>query len=187
MVAEHTVQTKLTLPLAYDDLARFPADGNRYELIEGSLHVSPSPVPRHQHCIAQLICLLAPNLRADQLLFPAPADVIFSGGTVLEPDIVVAPRSSITVRAIEGPVDLVVEVLSPSTRRYDQVMKRATYAAHGVAEYWIVDPDAPSLTVLRLDGDDYRQHAHVVGDARFRHDWLDIEFAPRDLVAGFDA
>ncbi|MGQ0825003.1 MAG: Uma2 family endonuclease [Actinomycetota bacterium] len=65
-------------------------------------------------------------------------------------------------------------------------MKQAIYAQFGVAEYWVVDPDRPSVTVLELVGDEYEHVAHVERADRFRHERLGVEFAAADLVARVD-
>lgn len=74
-----------------------------------------------------------------------------------------AHPGAITPRAIEGRPALVVEVLSPSGRGRDLYEKRRIYANGGAEWYWIVDPDEPSLTVLRLAGDEYELAARVAG------------------------
>jgi Uma2 family endonuclease len=91
-------------------------------------------------------------------LLPAATDMRLSPGTVLIPDLsfILTHRLDIIgPRAIEGPPDIVVEILSPGTRRRDSTTKRALYARFGVREYWVVDPEARSVTTLALAGDQY--------------------------------
>jgi Uma2 family endonuclease len=172
------------LPLTYADLEQFPDDGNRYELIEGSLHVTPSPNWRHQSVVSALLVLLATALPTDRKVFPAPLDVIFSDDTVLEPDVLVVPRTSLGRRVVEGSIDLAVEILSSSTRRYDQVLKRSVYAQYRVPRYWIVDPDEPSLLVFALDAatGEYAEHARVVGAEPYANDTYGVIVVPSALV-----
>ena len=143
----------------YEDLQQLPDDGNRYEIIDGELVVSPSPSMAHQGAVAELFVLLYRALRETGLarVFTAPLDVILSPTRVVEPDILVVrtERASIMKeRGIEGPVDLAVEVLSPSSVRTDRERKRTLYAAVGVPEYWIVDPIMKTIDVHALvDGE----------------------------------
>ncbi len=154
--------------LTEDDLASMPDDGHRYELLDGTLLVTPAPNPDHQRCVGSLLrpppgrtaggrtrCLLA------------PFDVRLSHVTVLEPDVLVARRADLTPARLEGPPLLAVEVLSPSTRRIDLGTKRLAYEAAGVPAYWLVDPEVPSLTVLELDAGRYVERATVTGDEAF--------------------
>lgn len=153
-------------PYTYRDLQEIADDRNRYELIEGEIYVSPSPTPWHQKVSQRLEFALLSTLemrpRPLAHVFAAPVDVIFEDTTVLVPDIVVVRRRRrklITKRAIEGAPDLIVEVLSPSTRRVDLAVKHATYAEWRVPEYWIVDPEAGTVELHRLHAGEYRLHA----------------------------
>lgn len=82
----------------------------------------------------------------------------------MQPDVLVARRADLTDRNLPAPPVLAVEVLSPSTRRIDLGTKRLAFEAAGVASYWVVDPDEPSLTVFELEGGAYRKVAQVAGD-----------------------
>lgn len=143
--------------LTYDDLAQLPQDdGLRRELIDGELYVSPSPVQRHQLVVAAIVAAFHPYLRDHGgLVFPAPMDVVFAPGAVVEPDVVVlgpARAAQLTdERFIDVVPDLVVEVSSPSTRRLDLIKKRRLYEREGVPEYWFVDLDADVVDIHRLD------------------------------------
>jgi len=139
----------------YRDLVALPDDQLRHELIDGEHVVTPSPNTAHQSISLNLVRLLLPYLdqhRTGQLLC-APFDVKLSLFTVLVPDLVffTAERFARVVNekhATAAP-DLVVEILSPGTRRRDKGRKRAVYDREGVQEYWIVDPEAQSITALR--------------------------------------
>jgi Uma2 family endonuclease len=140
---------------SYAEFARLPDDGNRYEIIDGELSVTPSPRPRHQIIATKLASLVEPDLEEHSLgwIMAGSVDVLLGEGDYLIPDVVFVRRDReaiITDRGIEGPPDLVVEVLSPSTALRDRGIKRERYAASGVPEYWIVDPDRHQIEVYRL-------------------------------------
>jgi Uma2 family endonuclease len=159
--------------LCYDDYVGLPADGRRYEILDGELFVTPAPSSRHQQVSINLAFLLVQHVRARHLgrILDAPIDVIFEPTTVAQPDIVFirTERDAIVAdRGIEGSPDLVVEILSPSSVRQDRITKAALYARFGVPYYWIVDPDAGTVELYELAGDAYRLVAKESGDARIR-------------------
>ncbi|MGQ0648440.1 MAG: Uma2 family endonuclease [Gemmatimonadaceae bacterium] len=124
-------------------LHELPDDGNRYEILNGVLLVSPAPVWRHQRAIRELFVLLAPYVAGLGLeVLMAPAAVTWSRHTELQPDLLVVPL--VNGRPAErfedvGVLELAVEVLSPSSLRTDRFTKRREYQKQGVAEYWVVD------------------------------------------------
>ena len=140
----------------YAEFARLPSDtGERHEVIAGELVVTPAPGTRHQRIVANLVALLEPFVRANELgwIFPGPIDVLFAEGDYLEPDLVFVRRERrgiLSDRGIEGAPDLVVEIASPSTAGRDRGLKRERYAHFGVPEYWVVDPDARQIERWRL-------------------------------------
>ena len=143
----------------YEDYCQLP-DDRRYELIDGEFYeMAPSPSSIHQRTLLKLARLIADFVESRLLgvVYIAPLDVILSENDTTQPDIlfVSAGREGIiTQRACEGPPDLVVEVLSPSTSRRDLGIKRRRYDLFGVREYWLVDPVARSIEVLVLrDGE----------------------------------
>jgi Uma2 family endonuclease len=157
--------------LTYDDLAEFPNDGKRYELIGGELLVSPAPRIAHQRLIVRLLDLFTPVRRGKSAseVFLAPTDVRFSPEDVVEPDLLVirAERQSIVGElVIDGSPDLIVEILSPSTRTYDEVAKAALYAREGVTEYWLVDPESTTVRIFTLSGGQYEPVPHDGQTAR---------------------
>ena len=155
-------------PLTEDDLAAMPDDGHRYELLDGTLLVTPAPSLNHQRCVASLLVVLREGRQPGHVVLTAPFDVRLSRITVLEPDVLVAQKADLTPARLEGPPLLAVEVLSPSTRRIDVSAKRLAYEAAGVPAYWLVDPEDPSLTVLELEEGRYVERAMVAGDEAFR-------------------
>ncbi|HET9766210.1 MAG TPA: Uma2 family endonuclease [Thermoanaerobaculia bacterium] len=144
--------------LTYDDLVLFPDDGKRHEIINGEHYVSPSPNVRHQRVLRRLSLLLHHFVEANRLgeVFFAPLDVVFSIHDVVQPDFIFvsnARASILTAANLQGSPDLVVEVLSPSNRRYDEDRKRGLYERAEVGEYWIVDPEADTVKVYRREGE----------------------------------
>ena len=139
----------------YSELVALPDDQMRHELIDGEHFVSPSPGTPHQLIVWNLVAILGPFLRSNPVgtALAGPFDIKLSLFTVLVPDLVyfTAERFARVVNekhATAAP-DLVVEILSPGTRRRDKGRKRAVYDREGVREYWMVDPEARSVTVLR--------------------------------------
>jgi len=171
-------------PLRVADLAVLPDDGHRYELLDGSLLVTPSPSWGHQSVVVRLCRLLDDARPPGLMVLVAPFDVVLSDDTVLQPDVLVARRNDLVAHGHSAPPLLAVEVLSPSTRRIDQLLKPARYAASGIASYWIVDQAGPSLVAYELDSDGtYQETATVRGDELFStEEPFTITFTPSDLV-----
>ena len=151
--------TSFALPgvyrMTFSDWLRLPDDGRLYEIIDGELLVSPPPSILHQRVSREIGLQLIQHLRARKRgeVLSAPVGVRL-GDDVLEPDIVVVlseHAGRIGEQVIDGPPDLVVEILSPGTAKRDLVAKRAVYQAGGVPEYWIVDAAADALEVLGLE------------------------------------
>ena len=164
------VTTTIVKPkLAYEDYASLP-DDERYELIDGELMPMPSPKKIHQRLVLDLswILRLLEEMGLGEL-FIAPFDVILSDFNVVQPDLLFVSRERsyiITEDNIRGAPDLVVEILSPSTADYDRTVKRELYERYGVPEYWLVDPYAKTITILRLGADGYNAYAvYGEGDA----------------------
>jgi Uma2 family endonuclease len=146
--------------LTYDDFVHFPDDGRRHELIDGEHYVTPSPNRKHQSVAGSLHALLWNHLRGNPIgeVFIAPFDVVLSNFDVVEPDILYvshARRNVLTEANVRGAPDLVVEVGSPSTRRWDEREKHRLYERSNVAEYWVVDPDLDLIKVYRLEDGRY--------------------------------
>jgi len=141
--------------LNYEDFCLLPNNGKRYEIIEGELFVTPSPLRRHQRVLANLLYYLTEFVKKHDLgeVYPAPFDVVFSEYDVVEPDILYVSKaraSIVTEKNIQGAPDLVVEILSESTAPIDRTTKLKLYARYGVAEYWVIDPTAYSVEIYRL-------------------------------------
>jgi Uma2 family endonuclease len=158
--------------LTYDEVRAMPDLGERYELIDGVLVVPPSPIPIHARLVSRLMRRIGDNLhprnRGD-FLFTAPLDVRLTDFRALQPDLLyINPDRPpiITASYVDGAPDLVVEVLSPSNRRHDQVTKFGFYAEAGVRECWIVDPERESLTVYALGDGRFNEVPNEAGVAR---------------------
>ncbi|MEO8335961.1 MAG: Uma2 family endonuclease [bacterium] len=138
-----------------DDLEHFPRDGNRYELLDGILLVTPPPGVGHEVIVSRLVAILAPAAQV-----PGHAYVFTHGavrlppGTQLEPDLLVVPTSSASAVEWQDIHDhwLVVEVLSRSSRIYDRDFKRDEYLRLGAREVWLVDRYDRSVDVSRARG-----------------------------------
>jgi len=130
------------------DVRELPDDGNRYECIDGELLVTPAPRGGHQAAIRDLFRLLDPYVKAHAVgeILWSPADIELEPDNLVQPDLFVA-RLLPQITKFRNWADiaglaLAVEVLSPSTARYDREVKRRFYQRAGVSEYWIVDVDA---------------------------------------------
>jgi Uma2 family endonuclease len=150
-------------PLVRADLEDLPDDGHRYELIDGTLVVSPGPALPHQDVVGNLHLLLRAACPPELKVVLAPFAVALADDTEVQPDLLVAPRGQFTRKELPGPPLLAVEVLSPSTRRVDLLLKRDRLQEAGVASYWLVDPDEPSVLVLELQDGAYVEVARGTG------------------------
>ena len=132
-----------------------------YEIIGGEKFMSPAASLTHSNIIGRLYLFIGNHLMANKsgYIYPDDVDVHFSDGSLYKPDLVVVLKSNEKILAgqknIYGAPDMVVEVLSHSTRKKDLTIKKDTYEAQGVREYWIVDPKAKSVTVYLLKDGKY--------------------------------
>lgn len=174
--------------LDYSDYAAIPDDGKRYEVLEGSLYVTPAPSSAHQHASKRLFLQLQEYFEGRSLgeVFFAPIDVILSAHDIVQPDLVVVARAEqVSKRGIEGSPVLAVEILSPSTREHDRTRKSGRYANLGIAHYWIVDPEARSLECRRLERGGYVVTAHAEGSATLSvPDWPGLTLRLAELWRG---
>jgi Uma2 family endonuclease len=132
--------------LTYADFLLFPDDGKRHELIDGVHYVTPCPNFTHQELLGRLhlaIGTFLVNRRHLGRVVLSPFDVVMSNHDIVEPDLLFIAgdqQAIITEANVQGAPALVVEILSPSTRRRDEGIKRQLFERTGVREYWIVDP-----------------------------------------------
>lgn len=139
------------------ELDRLPDDGNKYELIDGELFVTPAPSPAHERLSSVLYRILLPYVRGERLGdIYTPRAVIRTDGSEVEPDLMVRPPVSALPETWElmPTPSLVVEILSQTTRRRDHEHKRRFYQRIGVAEYWMVDRWSRSIRVVKGDAHD---------------------------------
>lgn len=158
--------------LTYEDYCALPDDGQRYEILDGELFVSPSPIPLHQLITGNLFAELRSYIRPNKLgrLFAAPLDILLSKHNIVEPDIVFvsnAKSSVMTDKNVQGAPDLLIEVLSPSSRKRDLQDKRRIYGEWGVDWYWIVDPQSGTLVELQRIDKAFVEVAHFTRRTTF--------------------
>lgn len=147
--------------LTYSDYARLPETGKRYELHEGRLIVVPAPSPKHQIVLGNLFERLHTHVRLHHLgrVLLTPIDLILGPENVYQPDLLFVHQERahlITPRGVEGPPDLVVEILSPGTEARDRTEKYQAYFLFGISEYWILDPEQQTLEVHTQASNRYR-------------------------------
>ena len=168
-VGKHTTRPgKFT----YEDLRHTPADGSRYEVLEGELVVSPAPKVKHQVLVGALHEMLyrAQRTGCGRVLL-APMDVVLSAQDVVQPDLLFVAEDRlriITEDNIQGPPDLVVEVISEGSRNRDAITKRGLYERHGVRFYWRVDPEEATVRVFALKDGAYGEPATLKAGQQVR-------------------
>ena len=146
--------------MTWEDLLQFPEDGKRYEIIGGELFVAAAPSKRHQRLLKRLFNAFYAGLELSGCgqVFFAPVDVKFTDEDVVEPDLIAIREDRMHIYA-DNPVteapDIVLEVISPTSVRHDEVRKAALYASNDVPEYWIANSVRPSLRLLALRGGSY--------------------------------
>ena len=142
----------------YSDYMRWPA-GERWQLLDGFAFAMAPPSLPHQDVVSELCAQLRQQLRGKPCkALVAPVGVRLPKSneanefvrTVFEPDVlVVCDPSKIDKSGIRGAPDFIIEVLSPSTARFDQIQKRKAYELAGVQEFWLVDIPGGVLTIYR--------------------------------------
>ena len=149
--------TQPVVKLTYDDYRNAPGD-ERCELLDGDLVMVAAPNLKHQTVKLELATHLRQFIRNRAIgkLFIAPCDVVLSDTDVVQPDLLFVSRNREHLLSggenVRGAPDLVVEILSPATAERDRGYKRELYGRHGVAEYWLVDPMAETVSVHRQRG-----------------------------------
>lgn len=156
----------------YEDILNWPGD-ERVELIDGEPYlIRSSPSSEHQTISLELILQIGSYLRGkkcrlyhapyDVRLFEKDGDQPYQVDTVVQPDLlVVCDPSKVDSNGCKGAPDLVIEILSPSTRQHDRLTKLNLYRRAGVKEYWIVDPEEKTVIVMTLeDGEHYAPTAY---------------------------
>lgn len=137
-------------------------DEPRCELLYGRFYLSPSPLPVHQIVVGYLHRLFYDVAdRTDGVVLVAPMDVHLVDHSVVQPDVIFISRRrrEVIETWVEGPPDLLVEVLSPGTASRDRVYKLNLYREHGIDEYWVVDPRRRRITFLVREGEEFLERA----------------------------
>ena len=148
-----------------DDLERFPRDGNRYELLDGVLLVTPAPGGPHQLVVSRILSVLLPAVQVPGHAFVfAPGAVSIPPRTQLEPDILVVPAEYPVRQQWPSACErwLAVEVYSRSSRIYDHDFKRDNYLKLGVEEVWLVDWRNRSVEISRTLGASETVHDFII-------------------------
>ncbi len=161
----------LTRPLTYDDLLQMPDDTKRYEIIGGGLFVAAAPIPEHQRLSGLLFVDFFNHVEPRGLgrVYAAPIDVILDDHDIVEPDLVFIANARLGIiqeKNIYGTPDLIVEILSPTTRIRDETLKARLYAVSGIPEFWVVDPVARSIQLFELKDGRYLESTTHDGIAR---------------------
>lgn len=181
---------QLERPLTYDDLLAMPDDLNHYEIINGVLLVSPAPNRAHQLTSIRLFRVLDAFTERHGLgdIYYAPVDVRLTPFSVVEPDLLFIRTKRLAIYTekgvVEGPPDLVVEIVSPSSTRIDAIDKAALYASAGVPEYWLTNPETKTFRLLIL-GSDGTYHDAEAADGRFQSTVIPgLVIDPEELFRG---
>src|SRR5215472_13087160 len=174
-------------PLTVEELDLLPDDGNRYELDDGVLVMSPAPANIHQLVVTRLVAMLTAQALTGFEVIAGPG-VEMSKVQYRIPDLIVVREADfdLAAKSVTRPPEIAIEVASPSTSLYDRNRKKTVYAEFTIPSYWIVTPstDKPSLTAFGLRVGAYEELTHVVGNDTYRTDSpFPIEIVPASLVA----
>ena len=167
-------------------LDRLPDDGNKYELVDGELFVTPAPSPAHESLATALLDILYPYVKAERLgSLVFPRSVVRQQGSEVEPDMMVRPTTPTRPKTwAEMPTPLlVVEILSRTTQRRDSVQKRAFYLRIGVAEYWIIDRFTRTIRVVTANAEDVVCDSELVWFPAGATEALQVDVAAYFLAA----
>ncbi|MBD1382829.1 Uma2 family endonuclease [Metabacillus arenae] len=160
-VKEHTEE--------YEEARLQPLIEERYEIINGVRYdLKPSPTFNHQVLVTQLLNRIYSTCYPSSTVVVAPMDVHLDEENTVQPDVIYISNENhdiIQNQRIEGPPDLLVEILSPSTSKKDKILKKELYERFGIKEYWIVDPVHHIIDQLVLEKQHYVLHAsYGLGD-----------------------
>jgi Uma2 family endonuclease len=185
---------QLTLPeKSHQDYVTAVAEHDmlRVEYLNGDIVMTPARSPHHQIIVTNLLLLLGQHAMQNGLglVLPAPLDVVLAKeAQIAQPDLIFIAKARapklVTRAAITGAPDLVLEIISPSTARADRKIKPPLYAKHGVAEFWLVDPEDQSVEVFVLDGETYRVAGiYLAGDTIKAGRFTDAQIAIDSIFA----
>lgn len=153
----------------YDDYVTLPDDLNIYEVIDGELFMAPAPTTKHQIVSINMERKLDNYVKKQDagIILHAPIDVFLSTNTpltIVQPDIIFISKNNMSIimeKYIQGPPDLVIEILSPATIRKDRITKMKVYALNNIKNLWLIDPEAQTLEAFELD--DQKTYRLVTG------------------------
>jgi Uma2 family endonuclease len=158
-------------------------DGRRYEVVDGRLLVTGAQPPAHHAAVIALMIHLKQACPPDLLVAVSSVDFRPTRTISLRPDLLVCRRSDAGVHLLQTPPLLAVEVLSPSTRTTDIVLKRTLYESHQVPSYWLLDPTHPELTILELTDSTYTCRAVLQPEETFHATTpFPVTLTPADLT-----
>ena len=145
----------------YEDYLKIPDDKGRYELVNGELLMTPSPIPNHQRISGKLEFVVRKFVTENNLgeVFYAPCDVYLDDENVVQPDILFISKDRLNIigdKNIQSAPNLVIEIISENSVYRDMVQKKRLYARFGVKEYWIVIPEEKEVEVYILKGEAYQ-------------------------------
>ncbi len=175
-----TVHSQSGRKWTYEDYAAIPPDLLRHEIIDGEHFVNSAPSLYHQEVSVRLAAQLFRAIAESGLgmVYCAPIDVQLSEHDVVQPDLVVVlegNRDILIPSRVMGPPDLVIEILSPSTRTNDRTRKKDLYCEAGVPEYWIVDSETHTVQ-------QYRHRAGVYELVATANDEITTPYVTLDLT-----
>lgn len=173
-------------PMTYEDYAALD-DGHRYELAGGILEfMSPAPSVLHQVISFELQKRIADTCEAEYMILYAPVDLILSETEIRQPDLVLIHRSRLHIlskRGIEGPPDIVLEIISPSTLKRDKVEKWKTYAEYRIPEYWMIDASTGVLEQFEWKDGHYEAADVYTGEEPVRSSRVTcLNFSMKDIM-----
>lgn len=170
----------------YEDYLKTP-ENERYELIEGELLMTPSPVPNHQRFSRKIEFMLEKFVTENDVgeVFYAPCDVYLDDENVVQPDILFISKERLNIigeKNIQGAPDLVIEIISENTAYRDLVQKKRLYAKFGVKEYWIVVPLEESIEIYILKDKTYVLYKTYSKDDNLQSPYLkDLKIGLRNI------
>jgi Uma2 family endonuclease len=174
--------------VSYADLERWPEDGRRYELYDGEVFEIPSPLLIHQFVLGRVYLALSAYVQTHGgAVFVAPLDIVLTDFDVVQPDVLLfTPEREhlLQMRQVTRYApDLAIEILSPGTARNDRGRKLRLFERHRLKEYWLVDPDGPSVEVYRLEDANLVSLPVARGEERLDSPLLPaLDLRPSDLV-----
>jgi Uma2 family endonuclease len=164
-------------PKTIMEVYRMLPEGTRAELIKGILFMSPAPTLGHQNIIFVLTGQFYNYINSENkgIVFVSPVDVYFDQKNAVQPDIVFISnqrKNILKEDGIYGAPDLVIEVLSPGTKKFDLDKKKKIYERHGVKEYWVVDPETKESLGYQLKNSKFilfKQEKGKLASALLKH------------------